>query len=109
MDEQTGSRRHTGAVAALLAIFTTVIAAVFHFREEVVTLLPTFTGGHGAHLTSHHNRGLVLLSFLISVFASYTALDLSARARGARGVLRYAWLGGSALAMGGGIWSMHFV
>ena len=109
MDQQTGPRRQTGAVAALLAIFATVIAAVLYFREQVFTILPAFAAGHGSHLTSHHNRGLVLLSFLISIFASYTALDLTGRARDARGTRRHAWLGGSALAMGGGIWSMHFV
>ena len=56
-----------------------------------------------------YNPPLVALSIAIAVFASYTALDLGARTRGAGPRARLAWLSGAALAMGGGIWSMHFV
>ncbi|WP_232628393.1 MHYT domain-containing protein [Methylobacterium sp. Leaf118] len=56
-----------------------------------------------------YNPALVALSIAIAVFASYTALDLASRMRGAGPRLRLAWLSGAALAMGGGIWSMHFV
>ncbi len=56
-----------------------------------------------------HDGTLVVLSILIAVLASYTALDLAGRMRAATGLTRYAWLGTAALAMGGGIWSMHFV
>src|SRR5579862_1580043 len=52
---------------------------------------------------------LVALSILIACFASYTALDLSAHVRPARGFARRVWLVAAALTMGGGIWSMHFV
>ncbi|WP_019905059.1 MHYT domain-containing protein [Methylobacterium sp. 77] len=55
-----------------------------------------------------YNPALVALSIAIAVFASYTALDLASRVRAAPG-RRLAWIGGAALAMGGGIWSMHFV
>ena len=55
------------------------------------------------------NPALVALSIGLAVFASYTALDLGARVRGAVSGPRWPWVAGAALAMGGGIWSMHFV
>jgi len=51
---------------------------------------------------------LVLLSIVISVLASYVALDLTGRLSASRGLIRHAWLFGGALAMGSGIWAMHF-
>ncbi len=62
-----------------------------------------------AMVPTGYNPALVALSIAIAVFASYTALDLGGRVRSADPKLRFAWLAGSALAMGGGIWSMHFV
>ncbi|AWN40142.1 MHYT domain-containing protein [Methylobacterium durans] len=56
-----------------------------------------------------YNPALVALSIAIAVFASYTALDLGARVRDGVAGPRWAWLAGAAVAMGGGIWSMHFV
>ena len=56
-----------------------------------------------------HNPLLVALSIAIAVFASYTALDLCSRARSAPLQSKWAWIAGAAAAMGGGIWSMHFV
>ncbi len=56
-----------------------------------------------------HDTTLVALSILIATVASYTALDLAGRTRQASGWPCYAWLATAALAMGGGIWSMHFV
>ena len=52
---------------------------------------------------------LVALSFAVACFASYTALDLGTRIRAAEGRTRAAWLITAAVAMGGGIWSMHFI
>ncbi|GAB1542563.1 hypothetical protein NUACC21_52370 [Scytonema sp. NUACC21] len=52
---------------------------------------------------------LVALSFIIAVIASYTALDLSGRVKLAAKWRRLQWLLGGAIAMGTGIWSMHFV
>lgn len=51
---------------------------------------------------------LVALSVLIAICASYAALDLAGRVAAARGKGRLAWLSGGALAMGTGIWSMHY-
>ncbi|MFC6389736.1 MHYT domain-containing protein [Methylorubrum zatmanii] len=56
-----------------------------------------------------YNTALVALSIAIAVLASYTALDLGGRVRSSASGLRWVWLLGAALAMGGGIWSMHFV
>lgn len=57
-----------------------------------------------------HDTTLVLLSILIAVAASYTALDLAGRMNAAATRRNWrAWLAAAAFAMGGGIWSMHFV
>jgi len=61
------------------------------------------------HHTASHDPVLVALSILIAALASYTALDLATRMRAASGQARRAWLVAAAIAMGGGIWSMHFV
>ena len=61
------------------------------------------------HHTAFHDPVLVALSILIAALASYTALDLATRMRAASGRARRAWLAAAAIAMGGGIWSMHFV
>jgi two-component system, sensor histidine kinase and response regulator len=52
---------------------------------------------------------LVALSVLIAVFASFAALDLAGRTTAASGRVRLVWLGGGAIAMGAGIWSMHYI
>src|SRR5581483_8297194 len=56
-----------------------------------------------------YDPGLVCLSILIAVLASYTALDLGGRIRTATGRSSLAWIAAAAVAMGGGIWSMHFI
>ena len=58
-----------------------------------------------------YNVYLVVLSLLVAMFASYTALDLAGRIRLIHGasMKRTAWLVGGAIAMGLGIWSMHFI
>ena len=60
-------------------------------------------------MASNYNLSLVLLSFVLAVFASYTALDLGAKERTTSGPARFFWLLGGSAAMGVGIWSMHFV
>src|SRR5690242_21089285 len=60
-------------------------------------------------LAARHDPALVVLSVVIAMFASYTALDLASRMHAAAGWLRTAWLASAAVAMGGGIWAMHFV
>src|SRR3954470_8214839 len=62
---------------------------------------------NGMHGT--HQSPLVSVSILIAICASYTALTLAGRVAIARGRARVAWLLGGSVAMGSGIWSMHFV
>jgi diguanylate cyclase len=56
-----------------------------------------------------YNLPLVAVSFLIATIASYAALDVAARISTARGWMSAYWLAGGAIAMGIGIWSMHFI
>jgi PAS domain S-box-containing protein len=56
-----------------------------------------------------YNTHLVLLSFIVAVTASYTALDLAGRVQTTTSRIRLVWLLGGAVAMGTGIWAMHFV
>ena len=59
--------------------------------------------------STSYNPSLVALSIAIAVLASYTALDLGGRVRGATAGAHWGWIGAASLAMGGGVWSMHFV
>jgi signal transduction histidine kinase len=59
-------------------------------------------------LSGSYNYVLVALSIFIGMSASYAAIDLAGRVTSTTGWLRHAWLGGGAIAMGIGIWSMHF-
>jgi two-component system, cell cycle sensor histidine kinase and response regulator CckA len=57
-----------------------------------------------------HWAPLVALSFTISVFGAYCALQWAAQIPHRSGWLLRGWVAGSAVAMGGGaIWSMHFI
>jgi two-component system sensor histidine kinase/response regulator len=60
-------------------------------------------------LVGSYNYGLVALSVLISILASYAALDIAGRVTATHGKIRIAWLAGGAGAMGSGIWSMHCI
>jgi PAS domain S-box-containing protein len=59
-------------------------------------------------MVGSYNYLLVVASALISVLASYTALDLAERVTASRGNVRLAWLISGSMAMGIGIWSMHY-
>jgi two-component system, sensor histidine kinase and response regulator len=60
-------------------------------------------------MTGFYDCRLVVVSVLIAMMASYAALDLAGRVTSARGVVRGVWLSGGAVAMGMGIWAMHYV
>jgi signal transduction histidine kinase len=60
-------------------------------------------------LTSHYDPTLVATSVAIAIFASYVALDMAARLSAARRHARGWWWLCAPVAMGLGIWSMHFV
>jgi NO-binding membrane sensor protein with MHYT domain len=60
-------------------------------------------------VTGTYDPYLVALSFAVACLASYAALDLGGRIQVSRQWARLAWLATAAIAMGGGIWSMHFI
>jgi NO-binding membrane sensor protein with MHYT domain/signal transduction histidine kinase len=62
----------------------------------------------GAPLAGSYDYGEVARSIIIAIAASYAALDLGGRITAASGGARAAWLTGGAIAMGIGIWAMHF-
>lgn len=60
-------------------------------------------------VNGHYQPLLVVVSILVGILASYTALSLAMRVRQAPRRARYVWVAGGAMAMGSGIWAMHFV
>ena len=62
-----------------------------------------------AALHGSYDYRLVTLSVIIAVLAAYAALDLAGRVTTARGRARLLWLSGGAVAMGVGIWAMHYI
>ena len=56
-----------------------------------------------------YNPTLVVLSYVVATVASHVALDLAGRVTATRGRKVWYWLAGGAVAMGVGIWSMHFI
>jgi PAS domain S-box-containing protein len=60
-------------------------------------------------LDHSYNPSLVALSVLIATIGAYVAIEIALRVRAAVRRRRLFWVYGGALAMGLGIWSMHFV
>jgi two-component system sensor histidine kinase/response regulator len=60
-------------------------------------------------MIGHYDYRLVTVSVLIAILSAYAALDLAGRVTSTRGLARLAWLSGGAVAMGMGIWTMHYV
>jgi diguanylate cyclase (GGDEF)-like protein len=60
-------------------------------------------------LVGSYNPWLVMASLLIAMLASYTALDMAGRVAETQGRAARWWLFGGSVAMGFGIWSMHFL
>ncbi|MGH7013474.1 MAG: MHYT domain-containing protein [Stellaceae bacterium] len=52
---------------------------------------------------------LVLLSMGVATWASFVSLNVAARIWSSAGWARIGWIVAAATAMGGGIWSMHFI
>ncbi len=61
------------------------------------------------HVHGSYDMMLVVFSYVVAVVASYTVLDLVSRISTSTGKNRWLWLLFGAVAMGMGIWSMHFV
>ncbi|MCB8876464.1 MHYT domain-containing protein [Acidisoma silvae] len=66
--------------------------------------ISTATGPHFVH-----DPGIVVLSYFVAVIGSYAALDMTERLNKASAPAVYLWLAGSALTLGGSMWSMHFI
>lgn len=60
-------------------------------------------------LIGSYSPSLVAISLFVAILASYTALDLTGRIATAKGRAVYLWIAGGAMAMGVGVWSMHFI
>jgi PAS domain S-box-containing protein len=56
-----------------------------------------------------YNYRLVALSICIAIIAAYAALDLAGRITTARGRAQFLWLACGSIAMGLGIWAMHYI
>ncbi|UJD96299.1 EAL domain-containing protein [Lelliottia amnigena] len=60
-------------------------------------------------LVSQYNHILVVISFVVAILAAYTALNMAGRVAGSQGIAARIWLAGGGVAMGIGIWAMHFI
>lgn len=66
-------------------------------------------GLSGTPLPGFYSPGLVLLSILLAIVSAWVALDCANRIFASQGNLRAIWLAVGAIAMGQGIWCMHYV
>ncbi|QKJ36470.1 MULTISPECIES: putative bifunctional diguanylate cyclase/phosphodiesterase [Pseudomonas] len=60
-------------------------------------------------LIGSYSPALVSISLFVAVLASYTALDMTGRIATTQGRAAHWWMAGGSLAMGVGVWSMHFI
>ncbi|WLI76754.1 bifunctional diguanylate cyclase/phosphodiesterase [Kosakonia sp. H02] len=60
-------------------------------------------------LVSQYDYILVVVSFVVAILASYTALNMAGRVATSTGASSWVWLIGGGVAMGIGIWAMHFI
>ncbi len=104
------ARQRSKIISALVGGLT---IAGMHYLGMAATNVPLesicISGFQGPSLPHSYNPWLLALSITIAILAAYTALDIAGRIRAAVGNVRYYWLTGGAVAMGLGIWSMHFV
>lgn len=60
-------------------------------------------------MVSHYNQLLVVISFIVAILAAWTALNMAGRISTSSGKAARIWLAGGSVAMGIGIWAMHFI
>lgn len=58
---------------------------------------------------SQYDQILVVISFIVAIMAAYTALNMAGRVSTNPGKAGWFWLTGGGLALGIGIWAMHFI
>jgi two-component system, sensor histidine kinase and response regulator len=78
------------------------IAGCRRLEVHIMDSVPTI-------LTGTYEPRLVAVSVVIAILAAGAALDLAGRVTSARDGARFWWLTGGAVAMGFGIWSMHYM
>jgi diguanylate cyclase (GGDEF)-like protein/PAS domain S-box-containing protein len=61
------------------------------------------------NMTGTYDYRLVALSVVLAIAASYAALDVAGRVTVAKRRAQVFWLAGGAVAMGLGIWAMHYI
>src|SRR5690242_16833199 len=61
------------------------------------------------YLTTGYSPLFVVLSIVVAIIASAASLDVADRVGRSAGWQRTAWTVASGVAMGGGIWAMHFI
>lgn len=69
------------------------------------------TEGGGRLVTLHgeYNGWVILLSFIIALFVSYSALNLVYKISQSKGKVQLGWMLAGAFVMGSGVWTMHFI
>ncbi|WP_312053071.1 EAL domain-containing protein [Pantoea brenneri] len=60
-------------------------------------------------LVTSYDSFIVIVSILVAMLASFTALDMAGRVVHSTGKVALVWLFGGGFAMGIGIWAMHFI
>ncbi|MEZ7001910.1 MHYT domain-containing protein, partial [Klebsiella variicola] len=58
---------------------------------------------------NNFNPILTAMSLMISIISAWTALDMASRVTKSQGIAARLWLIGGGIAMGTGVWAMHFV
>ncbi len=78
-------------------------------RKKGIKMFRNFSEAGMEVITGEYTASIVILSIFIAVIASYSALAMNRRAKMDGFFHRYIWLLLASIAMGFGIWSMHFV
>src|ERR1700754_3970696 len=86
-----------------------LLTGSWDYRLVAIFIIIAILSAHAALLTGSWDYRLVAISIIIAILAAYAALDLAGRVTATQGVARAACLGGGAIALGLGIWSMHYV
>ena len=60
-------------------------------------------------IDTSYNSALVILSVAVATLGAYVAVEIAQRVHAGQSPRRTLWTYGGALALGLGIWSMHFV
>lgn len=60
-------------------------------------------------LATSYDSFIVIVSVLVAMLASFTALDMAGRVVHSTGKVALVWLFGGGFSMGIGIWAMHFI